>query len=157
MRHVPDLTVTPVRSADRPRWRELFKGYAAFYSVGLVDADCERVWSWIHDPAHETRCLVARDPDGTPFALAHYRAYDSPLRGTSGFLDDLFVDPARRGSGAADALLGELARIAAEEGWATVRWNTAENNYRARGVYDRHAERTAFLTYSMAALDERST
>jgi GNAT superfamily N-acetyltransferase len=74
-----------------------------------------------------------------------FRAYDSPLRGTSGFLDDLFVDPARRGSGAADALLAALARIAAEEGWATVRWNTAENNYRARAVYDRHAARTVFL------------
>jgi GNAT superfamily N-acetyltransferase len=86
-----------------------------------------------------------------PVGLAHFRAYDSPMRGTSGFLDDLFVDPARRGSGAADTLLAALARVAAEEGWATVRWNTAEDNYRARAVYDRHAGRTVFLTYSMDA------
>ena len=147
---VSDLTVDPVRAADRPRWRELFAGYAAFYRVGLTDADHDRVWSWIQDPARGTRCLVVRDaPDGPPFGLAHYRAYDSPLRGTTGFLDDLFVDPARRGGGAADALLAALARTAAEEGWDAVRWNTAEDNYRARSVYDRHAEKTVFLTYRM--------
>jgi GNAT superfamily N-acetyltransferase len=147
---VSDLIVEPVRSADRARWRELFEGYAAFYAVELDDADYDRVWSWIHDPDRGTRCLVVRDAaDGEPFGLAHFRPYDSPMRGTSGFLDDLFVDPARRGSGAADALLAALRRIAADEGWGTVRWNTAENNYRARSVYDRHSDRTVFLTYSM--------
>lgn len=146
-----DLSITPVLAGERQRWQELYAGYCAFYSVELGEADYDRVWGWIHDPERETRCLVARDADGVPVGLAHFRAYDSPLRGTSGFLDDLFVDPARRGSGAADALLAALARIAADEGWATVRWNTAENNYRARAVYDRHAARTVFLTYSMDA------
>lgn len=146
------LTITPARAEDLPRWRELYQGYADFYSFPITEADFERLWSWIHDPARETRCLLAREggEQGTPIGLAHFRPYDSPMRGTSGFLDDLFVDPARRGTGAADALLAELARVAAAEGWTTVRWNTAENNYRARGVYDRHAERTVFLTYSMA-------
>ena len=143
-------TITPLRPEDKPRWRELFAGYAAFYRVELGDAEYERAWSWIHDPSRETRCLIARDADGTPVGLAHYRAYDSPLRGTCGFLDDLFVDPAFRGGGAADALLAELNRIGAEEGWPVIRWNTAEDNYRARGVYDRHAAKTVFLTYSMS-------
>ncbi len=145
-----ELTVTPARPADEPRWRELYRGYAAFYAFPLTDADYARVWSWIHDPARETRCLLARDADGHPVGLAHYRAFDAPLRGTSGFLDDLYVDPAVRGGGAADALLAELRRIAAAEGWAQVRWNTAEDNYRARAVYDRHAQKTVFLTYSMS-------
>ncbi|MEZ0092614.1 N-acetyltransferase family protein [Streptacidiphilus sp. EB129] len=145
-----DLTVTPVRIEDHARWRELFEGYAAFYQVDLSEADYDRAWAWIHDPERSAHCLVARDADGTPVGLAHYRAFDSLLRGTCGYLDDLFVDPARRGGGAADALLAELARIAAEEGWAVVRWTTAENNYRARSVYDRHAVKTVFLTYSMA-------
>ncbi|MEY9967636.1 ribosomal protein S18 acetylase RimI-like enzyme [Streptacidiphilus sp. MAP12-16] len=146
----PELTITPVRPEDHARWRELFAGYAAFYEVPLTGADYDRVWSWIQDPARETRCIVARSADGLPVGLAHYREFDAPLRGTSGYLDDLFVDPAYRGGGAADALLVELGRIAAEEGWAAVRWTTAENNYRARAVYDRHATRTVFLTYSMA-------
>jgi len=126
------LTITPPHPEDKPRWRELFEGYAAFYRTELTDADYERAWSWIHDPARETRCLIARDA------------------GTCGFLDDLFVDPSYRGGGAADALLAELNRIGAEEGWPVIRWNTAEDNYRARGLYDRHAVKTVFLTYSMS-------
>jgi GNAT superfamily N-acetyltransferase len=147
---VTELTITTARAEDKARWRELFEGYAAFYEMALTDADYERAWSWIHDPAREARCLLARDADGRPVGLAHYRAYDSMLRGTCGFLDDLFVDPAFRGGGVADALLRELNRIAGEHGWPVVRWTTAENNYRARGVYDRHAVKTVFLTYSMS-------
>ena len=150
MSGMDELTVTPARPEDEPRWRELYQGYADFYAVPLTDADYRRVWSWIHDPARETRCLLARDAEGRPVGLAHYSAFDAPLRGTSGFLDDLYVDPAARGGGVADALLAELRRIAAEEGWAVIRWNTAENNYRARAVYDRYAEKTVFLTYSMS-------
>ena len=147
-----ELTITPARLQDEARWRELYAGYAAFYSVPFAEADYARVWSWIHDPARETRCLLARDADGRPVGLAHYRAFDAPLRGTSCFLDDLYVDPAARGGGAADALLTELRRIAAEQGWAQIRWNTAEDNYRARAVYDRHAQKTVFLTYGMDPL-----
>ncbi|WP_377269656.1 GNAT family N-acetyltransferase [Peterkaempfera sp. SMS 1(5)a] len=143
------VTVSPARPEDRARWSELFVGYAEFYEVGLTPADLDRAWSWIHDPARTTCCLLARAQDGTPVGLAHYRAEDSPMHGTRGFLDDLFVDPAHRGGGAVDALLGELRRIAAEQGWPSVRWRTAENNYRARAAYDRHAVRTAFLTYAM--------
>ena len=145
-----ELTITPARPEDEPRWRELYRAYGEFYAFTLTDADYARVWSWIHDPAREARCLLARDATGNPVGLAHYRAYDAPLRGTSGFLDDLYVDPAARGGGAADALLTELRRIAAAEGWAVVRWNTAGDNYRARAVYDRHGEKTVFLTYSMS-------
>jgi ribosomal protein S18 acetylase RimI-like enzyme len=73
-----------------------------------------------------------------------------PLRGVvCGYLDDLFVEPAFRGSGAVDALFGEINRIALERDWAVVRWTTAEDNARARAVYDRVATRTAWITYDM--------
>jgi ribosomal protein S18 acetylase RimI-like enzyme len=143
------VSVSPARPADHATWRELFAGYAKFYEVELTEADVDRAWSWIHDPEHPTCCLIARAEDGTPVGLAHYRAEDSPLSGTRGFLDDSFVDPAYRGSGAVDALLGELRSIAVAQRWPSVRWRTAEDNYRARAAYDRHAIRTAFLTYSM--------
>jgi hypothetical protein len=42
-----------------------------------------------------------------------------------------------------------LADIGRAQGWATIRWLTAEDNYRARSFYDRIAARTAFLTYEM--------
>lgn len=145
------LSVTPALPDDHARWRELFAGYAAFYDVTLTDAEFDRAWQWLLDPARTPRCLLARTPDGHPVGLAHFRVEESPLQGERGFLDDIYVDPAHRGTGAVDALLAEIRRIAAAEGWPHVRWRTAEDNYRARSAYDRHATRTPFLTYAMPA------
>ena len=55
---------------------------------------------------------------------------------TGGFLDDLFVDPTARGSGAADALIAALADEGRKQGWTVIRWITAEDNYRARALYE---------------------
>ncbi|WP_238377070.1 hypothetical protein [Neptunomonas antarctica] len=35
-------------------------------------------------------------------------------------------------------------------GWPLVRWITAENNYRARSVYDKLATKTHWQTYQLA-------
>ena len=68
---------------------------------------------------------------------------------TGCFLDDLFVAPEARGSGVADALIGEVKKIAQKRGWSLVRWITAEDNYRGRGVYDKLATRTNWVTYDI--------
>ena len=39
------------------------------------------------------------------------------------------------------------AAMARERGWSVVRWITADDNYRGRGVYDRVAKRTMWITY----------
>lgn len=144
------LTVTAATPEDFEAWRELYRGYATFYRVDMPDERAALVWSWIHDPAHEVNCLLARDEHGTPVGLAHYRPFARPLSGTTGgFLDDLFVRPEARGSGAADLLLGRLAEIAGERGWSVVRWITADDNHRARGKYDQVATRTMWVTYDM--------
>jgi hypothetical protein len=46
-----------------------------------------------------------------------------------------------------DALFDGLNDAAAAQGWPFVRWVTAENNYRGRGLYDRLAEKTHWVTY----------
>ena len=76
----------------------------------------------------------------------------SPLRGAEvGFLDDLFVDPDRRGGGTGAALLRRVDEIAASHGWSVVRWITRDNNYRARGLYDGLSHRSDWITYEMTA------
>ncbi|MFF2348545.1 GNAT family N-acetyltransferase [Kitasatospora sp. NPDC058115] len=143
-------TVGAPTDADFAAWRELYRGYGAFYRVPMPDEKAALVWSWLTDPAHELEGLLVRDADGTPVGLAHYRPFVRPLHGAvAGFLDDLFVAPAARGTGAVDLLLARLREIAAERGWNAVRWITAEDNYRARGKYDQVATRTRFLTYDM--------
>jgi GNAT superfamily N-acetyltransferase len=144
------VEISPPIAADQPGWRRLYEGYAAFYKMPMTDAIAERVWSWLHDPAHVLEALVARTPAGAVVGIAHFRAMPRPLTGsTAAFLDDLFVDPELRGARVADALLAELKRVAQTRGWTLIRWLTADDNYRARGVYDRHAKRTMWVTYQM--------
>ena len=88
--------------------------------------------------------------DGEVVGLAHVRAFARPLEGdTAGFLDDLFVDPTRRGSGAGEALLKHLRGLAAERQWGTVTWITAADNHLARRLYDRVAEAQPSVTCDM--------
>ena len=95
--------------------------------------------------------ILAVTDAGEIVGLAHFRAMPSPLRGADiGFLDDLLVDPAARGSGAAEALLKQVDRIAGDRGWDVVRWITREEII-ARGLYDRLALRSDWVTYEMTA------
>jgi hypothetical protein len=36
-----------------------------------------------------------------------------------------------------------------KRGWTVIRWITAEDNYRARALYDRLADRTKWVTYDI--------
>lgn len=145
------LRVRPVREDDFDQWRVLYRAYADFYGVRQSEAMAARTWNWLLDPGFEAHGLMVEDTHGHLVALAHYRSFARPLSASVGcFLDDLFVDPARRGTGAADLLLAELARLAGDNGWSVVRWITADDNYRGRGKYDQHATRTTWITYDMA-------
>lgn len=140
-------TPTP---ADRPDWTRLYHGYAEYYGMPMDDTILSTVWNWLQAPDEPLQGRLARNAEGTAIGLMHFRAMPSPLRGAKiGFLDDLYVDPAHRGNGAVDAMLEALREEARRQGWPFVRWITKEQNYRARGVYDRHATRTDWLTYQL--------
>ncbi|PSC05617.1 GNAT family N-acetyltransferase [Alsobacter soli] len=145
----PGVRVRSPEPQDRDAWGRLYAGYAAFYKVEQTESMRDRVWNWIRDPAHEVQGLVA-EHGGQLAGLAHFRAFARPLSATTGgFLDDLFVDPAARGSGAAEALIAAVKAEGQARGWSVIRWITAEDNYRARGLYDRVAERTKWVTYDI--------
>ena len=100
------------------------------------------------DPAHEVKAFCAEDAAGRAVGLAHYRPFARPLAaGVGGYLDDLFVSPQARGHGIADALIEAVAEEGRRRGWGVIRWITADDNYRGRGVYDRLATRTMWITY----------
>jgi hypothetical protein len=155
--------VRPVRVDEFDPWARLFQGYADFYRWPSSDEHKRMLWRWIHDE-RRIECLVAVEVDdagsetGEPQGLAHLREWVRPLRGVvCGYLDDLFVEPTRRGSGIVDALFAEINRIAVARDWPVVRWTTADDNYRARSVYDRLATRTTWITYDMTIADTTTT
>lgn len=144
------ITIRPVTAQDRAAWDRLYEGYAIFYKVDQTPQMRDTVFGWLMDDAHECNGLVAEATDGTLVGLTHFRPFASPLRAaTNCFLDDLFVDPVARGGRVADALIEAVANHARARGWATVRWITADDNYRGRGVYDRLATRTMWVTYDL--------
>jgi GNAT superfamily N-acetyltransferase len=148
-------TVRPVRRDEFAAWTRLFRGYADFYNWPTSDEHQHQIWTWIHDD-RTVEALVAIPIDATggeigpAQGLAHLRSWVRPLRGVQcGYLDDLYVAPESRGRGAVEALYNEINQIALKRDWAIVRWTTADNNYRARTVYDRLATRTTWVTYDM--------
>lgn len=147
--------VRAVRGDEFAAWTRLYRGYADFYKWPTSDGHQRQIWGWIHDERC-LDCLVAIevDDDGNEIgeiqALAHLREWVRPLRGIrAGYLDDLFVEPAYRGSGAVQALYDGMRQMAAEREWPMIRWTTADDNYRARSLYDQLATRTTWITYDM--------
>ena len=144
------ITTRPMDAADRSDWEALFAGYAAFYKVDQTPQMRETVFGWLMDPDHGSNCIVAQDASGL-VGFTHYRPFVSQLRAaTNCFLDDLFVSPQARGTGAAQALIKAVETVAKNNGWGTLRWITAEDNYRGRGAYDKLATRTGWVTYDIA-------
>ena len=144
------VTVRAIKTDDRAAWACLYAGYADFYKVTQTDAMRDTVWQWLHDPTCETEGFIAVDGAGKLLGLAHFRPFRRPLSASiGGFLDDLFVDPDARGSGAAQALIAAIKATGQARGWTVIRWITAADNARARAAYDKLATATAWVTYDI--------
>ena len=149
-----DLVVRPVEPGDRDGWATLFRSYREFYRLSPDEDVVDRVWSWVLDPEHEIRALVAVDAGQELLGLAHLRRFARPSTGTIGmYLDDLFTRSDRRGSGVGRALIGAVAALGCADGCSLVRWITAEDNEVAQRLYDAVASRTSWVTYDLSCAE----
>lgn len=150
-----ELEIRAPQPSDFPAWAGLFGAYRDFYRLAADNSVVDRVWSWIHDDAHETNALVAVSGTGSANAevigLAHYRRFARPSTGTTGlWLDDLFTASGHRGVGVGRRIIRRLHDLAAVEDLSVVRWITAAENATAQRLYDSLATRTAWVTYDLA-------
>ena len=142
-----DITIRPAAAKDEAQWRELFKGYAKFYRAEIPEAAVVLTWQHILDPAHNMKALVA-ESDGKVIGLCNYLFHDSTWSTKpTCYLQDLFVDPKARGSGAAKALILACEDEAKAKGAFRLYWHTQEFNAPARSLYDTLAQRTSFIVY----------
>ncbi|MEU5694212.1 GNAT family N-acetyltransferase [Actinosynnema sp. NPDC020468] len=74
--------------------------------------------------------------DGEVVGIALWFLSFSTWRGTHGlYLEDLYVSPARRGTGLGKALLVTLAQLSVERGYARLEWTVLDWNASAIGFY----------------------
>ena len=86
--------------------------------------------------------------DGTPIGLTHYLFHRHCWRVENViYLQDLYVDPEVRGTGAGRALIEAVYAAGDAAGCPTVYWTTQDFNATARQLYDRIATLTPFIKY----------
>ena len=136
----------------------LMRAYCDFYGVGPPDANLlAMARALIADPRREGVQILARD-GGRPVGFATIFWTWSTLRGARiGVMNDLFVDPAARGKGIAEALIAECVERCGARGARSLGWQTAKDNRRAQAVYERAgAVREEWLDYSIR-VDEQGS
>ena len=140
-------TIRPLAPSDRAAWDGLCAGYLTFYETSAAPEVSETTWRRLLDPAEPMFALVAEDEGGV-FGLVQCVLHASTWAVEPFcYLNDLFVDPARRGTGAGRALIEAVYAEADVRGAARVYWLTHETNATARLLYDRLARRTGFIQY----------
>ncbi len=132
------VLVRAVERRDLARVWQMVHALAEFehmteYVTGSVEA-LERA---LFGEPPQLHGLVAERADGTlaGYALYHY-TYSSFRTNPRMWLEDLFVEPAARGSGAGEALLAAFCRDALSRGCHRVDWHVLDWNP-ARGFYER--------------------
>ena len=133
------VTIAAVGEADLADLLPLVRGYADFYGVAPADEDLMALSrALIADPRREGVQFLARTHDGRAVGFATVFWLWSTLSARRvGLMNDLFVAPEGRGSGAAEALIERCREACREHGASKLTWQTAKDNGRAQAVYDR--------------------
>jgi GNAT superfamily N-acetyltransferase len=146
----PRFTIRELEAHDKAAWLVLWRGYCDFYKTAVPDAVTETTWARLIDPAQPMVGLVACDAADRPVALAHCVLHlntwsEKPVC----YLEDLFVAPEARCTGAARALIEALAEQGRREGWLRLYWMTKSDNHRSRALYDRIGRLTDWVRYDL--------
>jgi GNAT superfamily N-acetyltransferase len=139
------IEVGPLRAGDRASWEALARGYKDFYEDDVADGGYEDAWQRLHSGL-EIHGAGARS-GGRLIGIAHYLFHPTVWQQESCYLQDLFVDEAARGHGAARALISYVATAARDRGTARLYWTTKQDNDRARALYDKVARFHGFIRY----------
>ena len=147
------LTIDTVGAADLPELMPMLRAYCDFYRVDPTDERLRALASALIADPSEGLQLIARDIDGTPLGFATiYWTWQTLHAARVGVLNDLFVTPASRGSGAGRALIERCRELCRERGAEKLVWETALDNTTAQRLYDGiGAEKSTWLTYELDA------
>lgn len=142
------VRVRNVEAGDRVAWTKLFHGYVAFYEASVPEDVVDLTWHRVLAGSDNMAGLVAVDAVGAIVGLANLVFHRSTWSATwYCYLEDLFVDPAVRGTGAGRALIAATYAEADRRDATRTYWATKEDNATARRLYDHVGALTPFVQY----------
>ncbi len=140
--------IREITPADEPAWRDLWRAYLAFYDTELPEEVYRSSFSRLTDPGVADYSGFLAERDGVPIGLAHVIRHKHGWQiADTCYLQDLYVVPEARGTGAGRALIEAVYTAADAAGTPRVYWLTQEFNTGARQLYDRIASVTPFIVY----------
>ncbi|MCJ1678217.1 GNAT family N-acetyltransferase [Streptomyces sp. APSN-46.1] len=135
--HGSRIALRVAGEADIDTAAELFRGYLDFYETDVEDPDRPRAFLAERIAKDESLVLLADVPGAGTVGFAQvYRTFSSLTMKPAWVLNDLYVAPGGRRTGAGRALLREVLRRAREAGVAGVQLETAYDNTVAQGLYE---------------------
>jgi GNAT superfamily N-acetyltransferase len=146
-----DLKIRRIEPGDEGRWRELWDDYTRFYEREPSEALTRHTWSRIMDQTCPVYAVVAECTVRGIIGIANYVIHENTSTLTPVcYLTDLFVDPSTRAAGVGGQLIDWLIAEMKTNGWSRLYWQTKENNYRARSLYDKYTLHSGFVRYIVA-------
>jgi GNAT superfamily N-acetyltransferase len=147
------MRIERLEIADAARLDEIRRAYAVELG-GSGDADLAFTERLLGD--HDVRVWGAFEEDALIGFAVVMELPDAIHGTTTGMMDDLFVAPAWRKRGVAQAILAAIVEHAKVKGWAHVRWLVHEQDTAAIALYDKVAERVALRSYVIRLDRDRS-
>ena len=134
----PALVIRRGTERDVPTILKLIRGLAEYERLAHeVEATTARVRAHGFGRRRYFETIICRRA-GTPVGFAlYFFTYSTFLARPTLYLEDLFVLPEERGTGAGKALLRALARIAVRRGCGRLEWAVLDWNRPAIGFYKR--------------------
>lgn len=138
--------IRALEKRDESAWRRLWAGYVAFYKTELPQQVTDKLFERLLKGVPHFALVAEHDSEVIGFVHALPHASTWSAEGYL-YLEDLFVDPTVRGSGAGRKLIEAVYGEADKLGLDRVYWHTDTNNNTARTLYDKLATLSDFVQY----------
>ncbi|QGX97313.1 GNAT family N-acetyltransferase [Roseovarius faecimaris] len=143
------ITIRPIRSEDEAQWRALWTAYLEFYEATVPEEVYQTTFQRLLSADHPDQNGFLAVQGDTPVGLVHYIYHAHNWRVDQVcYLQDLYADPAVRGTGVGRKLIEAVYAQADADGRPSVYWMTQDFNHTARQLYDRIATLTPFIKYA---------
>ncbi|MDP9512560.1 GNAT family N-acetyltransferase [Pseudomonas idahonensis] len=143
------VTIRPIQPGDYQQWLQLWLAYQDFYQVTLDEQVSVVAFERFCDPQEPVFSAVAVQGEeliGFVNSVLHRSTWAVT---DFCYLEDLYVAPAVRGSGAGKLLIEWVQAFAREQRCGRLYWHTQESNKRAQRLYDWVAQKPGVIEYRM--------